>query len=68
METVIEIFNWFWSVKTDDLIIPFAKANVIILSVISIIVRWWVKRTPSPDDDALIDNLLAVLPRMKKRP
>ena len=58
--------NWFWLVGTDSIIIPLAKANVIILSVIGVVVRWLVKRTPSTEDDALIDSIRAVLPMMKR--
>ena len=67
MDQIIEFFNWFWSIQTDSLIIPFAKANVIILSVIGVVIRWWVKRTPSPEDDQLIDSIRAVLPMMKRK-
>ncbi len=67
METIIEFFNWFWLIDTDSLIIPFAKANVIILSIIGVVIRWWVKRTPSTEDDALIDSIRAVLPMMKRQ-
>ena len=59
-------FSWFWLVGTDSIIIPLAKANVIILSVIGVVVRWLVKRTPSTEDDALIDSIRAVLPMMKR--
>ena len=60
------LFSWFWLVGTDSIIIPLAKANVIILSVIGVVVRWLVKRTPSTEDDALIDSIRAVLPMMKR--
>ena len=61
------LFSWFWLVGTDSIIIPLAKANVIILSVIGVVVRWLVKRTPSTEDDALIDSIRAVLPMMRKQ-
>ena len=61
------LFSWFWLVGTDSIIIPLAKANVIILSVIGVVVRWLVKRTPSTEDDALIDSIRAVLPMMKRK-
>ena len=67
MEIVIEIFNWFWSIKTDDLIIPFFKANMLLFTIGFIILKWWAKRTPSPEDDALIDSIRAVLPMMKRK-
>ena len=67
MEILIEFFNWFWALKTDELIIPFAKANVIGLSVLYVILKWWAKRTPSTEDDELIDSIRSVLPLMKRK-
>ena len=67
MDLIIEIFNWFWAIRSDTLLIGFAKGNVILLSVVFVILKWWAKRTPSPEDDALIDNIRAVLPMMKRK-
>ena len=67
METLIEFFNWFWALKTDVLIIPFIKGNVIGLSIGYVILKWWAKRTPSTEDDELIDSIRAVLPFMKRK-
>ena len=67
MEFITELFNWFWALSTDALIIPFVKANAIILTAVGVIVRWWVKRTPSTEDDELLDSLMRVIPQLKKR-
>ena len=66
MEFITELFNWFWALNTDALIIPFVKANAIILTAVGVIVRWWVKRTPSTEDDELLDGLMRVIPQLKK--
>ena len=67
MEFTTELFNWFWSLKTDNLIIPFVKANAILLTTGGTFIAWWVKRTPSTDDDELIDKLRGVLPMLKRK-
>ena len=58
--------DWFWALKIDDLIIPWMKGNVIPLSMLYAVLKWWTKRTPSPEDDELIDKLWSVLPMMKR--
>jgi hypothetical protein len=67
MDLIISFFNWFWLIDTDSLIIPFAKANVTLIAVFWVIMKWWAKRTPSTEDDALIDEIRAVLPMMKRQ-
>ena len=67
MDIIIEFFNWFWSVETDSLIIPFFKGNMIIGGVIWVLLKARAKRTKSPYDDELIADLERVLPMMKKR-
>jgi hypothetical protein len=68
MEMIIELFNWFWALKMDVLIAPWVHANMIPLTMLGVVLRWWVKRTPSKDDDELIDSIMSVLPMIKRKP
>jgi len=67
MEFLIEIIDWFWKLELDNMIIPWVKANTIPVGILLTILRWWVKRTPSTEDDELLDRLKGVLPMLKKR-
>jgi hypothetical protein len=67
METLIQLFDWFWSLKMDALIVPWAKANMIPMAMLFTTLRWWAKRTPSTADDELIDSIRSVLPMMKRK-
>jgi hypothetical protein len=67
MEILISLWDSFWALNLDALIVPWAKANMIPMAVGFTILRWWAKRTPSTADDELIDSIRAVLPMMKKR-
>jgi hypothetical protein len=67
MEITKELFDWFWALKMDILIAPWVHANMIPLTILGVVARWWVKRTPSTDDDDLIDSIMSVLPMIKKR-
>jgi hypothetical protein len=59
--------NWFLSLETDGLITAWVKANVILVSVLGVLLRYFVKKTPSTDDDALLDDLKRVLPMLKRK-
>ena len=63
----MEIITWFLNLRTDELIIAFCKGNVILLSLVFVVLRWYVKRTPSTEDDKLIDSLRSVLPMLKRQ-
>lgn len=63
----MEIFDWFWQLHLDDLIIPWVKANMLPVSMAFVLLQWWVKRTPSDEDDKLIEQLRSVLPMMKRK-
>ena len=67
METIGNILTWFWSLETDGLITGWIKANVIITSLIGVLLRYFVKKTPSGDDDALLDDIKRVLPLLRKK-
>jgi hypothetical protein len=67
MEVIIGLFDWFWSLKMDILIVPWVKANMIPVAFLFTILRWWAKRTPSTSDDELIDSIRSVLPMMKRK-
>jgi hypothetical protein len=67
METIIQFFDWFWKLNLDSLLVPWAKANAIPLGAVYAVLRWWVKRTPSTEDDELLDRLKSVIPILKNR-
>jgi hypothetical protein len=67
MEALQAILDWFWGLQTDGLIIEFAKQNVIIITVIGVLIRYWAKKTPSPEDDMLLDDLKQALSIVKRK-
>ena len=67
METIVQLLDWFWKLELDKLIIPWVKANAIPIGAVLTVLRWWVKRTPSTEDDELLDRLRAVIPILKNR-
>ena len=62
----MEFIDWFWSLETDGLITTWIKANVIITSLIGVLLRHFVKKTKSTDDDRLLDDIRRVIPLLKR--
>jgi len=67
METVTQLMDWFWKLELDALIIPWLKANAIPIGIGWAFLNWWVKRTPSTEDDELLSRLKSVIPLMRNR-
>ena len=67
MEYATDILNWLWIAVTDESITGAIKPRMIFFGMLLAVIRYWVKRTPSDDDDKLMDELLKVLPMIKRR-
>jgi hypothetical protein len=66
MNELNELIQWFWTLETDTLITAWVKANVLIVSVVGVLIKYYVKRTPSPEDDAIYNDIKRVLSLKRK--
>lgn len=67
MDSILPYLDWIWTAVTDASITAAVKPRMIFFGAILAVVSWWVKRTPSTEDDELLDNLRRVIPMLKKR-
>jgi hypothetical protein len=67
MDFLLPYLDWIWQAITDDNITAAIKPRMIFFGGLLAVVGWWVKRTPSTEDDELLNNLRRVIPMLKKR-
>jgi hypothetical protein len=66
MNELNELIQWFWTLETDTLITTWAKANVLIASALGVLIKHYVKRTPSKEDDAIFADLKRIVSLKRK--
>jgi hypothetical protein len=66
MDFLVPYLDWIWSAITDESITGAVKPRMIVFGALTVIIGWWVKRTPGTEDDELLDNLRRVIPQLKK--
>ena len=66
MDFMLPYLDWLWQAVTDESITQAIKPRMIFFGVITVIIGWIVKRTPSTEDDELLKNLKRVIPMLRK--